>query len=231
MLNKQSINAVNALRDVSESIIFNYPITGIRNSGGTIFAFVDVEKLGTEEFDEFGVIRFRELVDLINVAGQDAAVTLNEGIINIVGKNVKCRYFTTAVNVLEESFRAKETMLEKTGSAPSAVEFTLTASELQQLKKVAGLLKVEDLTIVGKNGKVSLKAENASQTSSNGFTLEPEESNVTQDASVILSMDNFKKLPDGDYKVKVAVNGSNYITRFDSLSIDGLVICIATKAI
>jgi hypothetical protein len=231
MLNKQSISAISALRDVSDSIIFNYPITGIRNAGGTIFAFVDVEKLGTEEFDEFGVIKFRELVDLINVAGQDANVALNEGIINIVGKNVKCRYFTTDVRVLEESFRASLKMLEKTSEATAAMEFTLLSSELQQLKKVSGLLNVEDLTIIGKNGKVSMKAENASQQSSNGFTLDSETGVVTAEASVILGINNFKKLPDGDYKVKVAVNGSNFITRFDSLSIDGLVICIATKAL
>jgi hypothetical protein len=76
-----------------------------------------------------------------------------------------------------------------------------------------------------------MKEENASQQSSNGFTLDSETGVVTAEASVILGINNFKKLPDGDYKVKVAVNGSNFITRFDSLSIDGLVICIATKAL
>lgn len=230
MLNKNSLQAISQLKDISDSFIFNYPITGVKNASGTIVAFLDVEKLGSEEFEEFGIIKFKEFNDLINIAGTDANTKLDSGVIYIDGK-MSFKYLTTDVSVLEENYKASLKMLEKTEQAKSAIEFRITAAELSQIKKAANILNVEDLIISGEDGKVFIKTENSSQQSSNRGILEMSGASVSTDTQVILGMSNFKKLPDGDYKIKVAVNGAACITRFDSLTIDGLVINIATKAI
>lgn len=231
MLNKQSIAAVSQLRDISDSIVFTYPITGIQSFAGTMFAFLDVKKLGSEEFEEFGIMKFKELVDLINIAGSDATVELKDKVINISSDKISCRYITSDVDTLEQTFKAKTTMIKKTEEAAAALQFSISSAELSQIKKAANLLKVNDLIIADKGNDIFIRTENSAQRSSNGFSVKVQNPNISMsDSNIMLSITNFLKLPDGDYDVKVCSNGNTFITRFDSTTIDGLIINIASKA-
>lgn len=231
MLNRQSMSVVSQLRDVSDSIVFTYPITGIRSSSGSIFAFLDVKKLGSEEFEEFGILKFKELVDLINVAGTDAEISLDNKVINIKSDKIKCRYITTSIDTLDKTFKAPIAQIEKTNNAEAAMTFTINSNELSQIKKVSALLGIKDLVISCDDNNIFVRTENYSQKNSNDFNIKMEDCSVNiPNTTVILGMDNFKKLPDGNYTVKVCTNGNSFITRFDSTTIDGLIINIATKA-
>jgi hypothetical protein len=126
-------------------------------------------------------------------------------------------------------------MIEKTASAPAAMVFTLNSNELSQIKKISSLLGINDVVFSCDSDDCYIKTENYpqnySQKTSNGFNIKMEESKISMPGTtVVLSMENFKKLPDGNYTVKVCANGSSFITRFDSTTIDGLIINIATKA-
>lgn len=231
MLNKSSLQALSCLSGVTDSMIISWPITGVKASNGTIAAFINLENIGVQEFPEFGVLKFKELVDLLNIAGADSeAIVGDDGIITISSSAVKCKYYTTSTSILEEHFRAKVSMLEKTSAAESALEFSLSNQQIDQLKKAGTLLKVEDIVVSGKDGTVTITAENLTQSSSNGFSLIPETASIFEDSEICISTTNFSKLPAGNYDVKIAKNGTSYVTRFDSKSVEGLTIVILAKA-
>jgi hypothetical protein len=232
MLNKNTQTVVNQLKDISPSVIFTYPITGIRDASKTIIAFVELDKLGEEEFEEFGVIKVREFMDLLNIAG-DADITNDDGVLTIKSKDIKCRYVTTDLDVLEDSFRARPTMLAKVEETPSASTFTITANELDKIKRVSALLSLENFTVISKNDEVLVTVANSSinnKSESNDFQLTFSDSTVVDECSVLLSVANIRKLPSGNYDVKIAKSpNGNVIIRFVSQNIAGLTIFIATK--
>lgn len=232
MLNKNTQAVVSQLRDISPSVIFSYPITGIRDASKTIIAFIELDKLGENEFEEFGVIKCKEFMDLLSIAGE-AESSIENGIITIKSKDLKCKYITTDLDVLERDFRAKETMLAKVEEAPSASTFKITSQELDKIKKVSSLLGLENFVVSSKSDKVVVTVGNTSinaKSESNEFSMVLSESDVSEDCDVLLSISNVKKLPSGDYDVKIAksANGA-VIIRFSSCSIAGLTIFIATK--
>jgi hypothetical protein len=232
MLSKNTQAVVNQLKEISPSAIFTYPITGIRDANKTIIAFIELDKLGDEEFEEFGVIKVREFMDLLSIAG-DAETSITNGIINIQSKDLKCRYLTTDIDVLESSFRVKPSMLQKVEETPAASTFTITKEELDKIKRVSALLSLENFVVSSKDNKVTVNVGNSSinaKSESNEFQMTFGNGIVNDECNVLLSIANVRKLPAGDYDVKIAKspNGS-VVIRFISKNIAGLTIFIATK--
>lgn len=232
MLSKNTQAVVNQLKDISPSAIFSYPITGIRDANKTIIAFIELDKLGDSEFEEFGVIKVREFMDLLAIAG-DADTSLENGIINIKSKDIKCRYLTTDIDVLESSFRAKPIMLQKVEETPAASTFTITSQELDKIKRVSALLSLENFVVSSKDNLVNVNVGNSSintKSESNEFQLTFSDCIVSEECNVLLSINNVRKLPAGDYDVKIAKSpNGNVVIRFTSKNIAGLTIFIATK--
>lgn len=232
MLNKNTQAVVSQLRDIAPSVIFSYPITGIRDAAKTIIAFIELDKLGEDEFKEFGVIKVKEFMDLLNIAG-DAESSIDNGVITIKSKDLKCKYITTDLDVLERDFRAKDSMLSKVEEAPAASTFKITSQELDKIKKVSSLLGLENFIVSSKGDDVTVTVGNTSintKSESNEFSLNLSNSNVVEECDVLLGISNIKKLPSGDYDVKVAKSGNgSVIIRFTSTTIAGLTIFIATK--
>lgn len=230
-LNKNLFNIITQYRDISDSVIISYPITGIKSPAGSIVAFVDLREFGIEEFEEFGLIKVKDVVDIINIFDKEAELTIENLVINIANSVDTFKYISTEIGVLEETYRTSIAMLEKTKQAECAIEFKLTSQELTRIKKLSSFGKAEHLIIKDGGGKVVLSTEQPDQKNSNGLSVTPSEGNVFVPATKIsIGIDNFKKLPDDEYKVKVAKNGKAYITRFDSMTKPGVVINIATKA-
>jgi hypothetical protein len=232
MLNNNTRAVVNQLRDISPSVIFTYPITGIRDAAKTIIAFIELDKLGENEFEEFGVIKVKEFMDLLNIAGE-AESSITNGVINIKSKQLKCKYITTDLSVLERDFRAKDSMLAKVEETPTASSFKITSHELDQIKKVSSLLGLENFVVSSKDDEVKVTVGNTSinaRSESNEFSLVLTNGEVIEECNVLLSISNVKKLPSGDYDVKIAKSANgNVIIRFSSTTIAGLTIFIATK--
>jgi hypothetical protein len=232
-LNENTQKVVGLLKEINEGIIFSYPITGIRDSNATVSAFIDLEKLGNEPFADFGIMKFKELFDLLNIAGKDADCSLSSnGIINIDSDTIKCRYITTNLIALED-FRPKISILEKFEMASQVARFTLTNVDLDKIKKVSSLLAFEDFVLnVDNNETVVISVKNK-QASSNSFSLKIPSENNFSDVFVLMGVSHIKKLPPSDYVVRLAkhpVVEDNFLVKFESSSIEGLHIFMATKA-
>ena len=233
MFNENTQAVLNQLKNITPSGIFNYPITGLRDASKTIIAFIDLTKLGEDEFEEFGILQLREFCDLLGIAGKNSKASMENGSITIISDDLKCRYVTTDVDILESSFRVKTTMLTNVENANTAFSFNLTSQELDRIKKVSGLLNLENFTIASDNEKVIVTVNNDSLkaiSSSNEFQMELGSIDLIEACTILLPINNVKKLPSGDYTVKVAKTpGDNVIIRFESNNVAGLTILIASK--
>lgn len=233
MLSKNTQLVINQLKDITPSVIFSYPITGIRDPNKTIIAFIELDKLGDEEFEEFGVLQVRQFMDLLSIAGEDSDISITNGIVHIESKDLKCKYLTNDLDTLEANFRAKPTMLANVEKTPSASEFKLTAQELDKIKKVSTLLSLENFIVSSRNNKVSINVGNTSinnKSEGNEFQVTINECVINEECDVLLSINNVRKLPQSDYNVKIAKSANgNVIIRFVSDKIPGLTIFIATK--
>jgi hypothetical protein len=233
LLNKNTNIVISQLKDISESIIFSYPITGVSDSNKTILAFIDLQKMNVEDFQEFGIIKFKELLDLLAIAGDEADATLKDGILYIQSENISCKYFTTNIPSIEHCRGSLKT-LAATEKALSSLSFVFSAGDLDKIKKASALFKFEDLIVYSEDDKIILKVAKQDQMSSNDFKISIPGGSIINNICAMLSVENLKKIPVGSYNVKVLQNPNNpnsVIIRFDSVNVEGLVFLIATKVV
>lgn len=235
MLNAQTYSVISTLKEISDDMIFSYPTMGISDSNKTIMAYLDLEGLGNSDFKEFGIMGVKQYLDLLNIAGKDATIDNKDGILNIKSPSIGCKYATTNIGILEaKNCRAPVALPSNFENAIKAIEFEISAEDMDKIKKVSALLKFEDVVITSENGKVVIKVDNENQRSSNDFKIYLEGACEDNDIAVVMSVSNIKKLPQGNYVVRASKNPKNatsILVRFESQNVEGLQFFIATKAI
>lgn len=229
MLTTNTQKVISQLLDITPKMIVSYPITGLKDEDKTIFAFIDMTKLGEEEFKEFGLLKTKEFIDLLKIAGEDAIYTYDgRRNISIESKTVKCRYLSSYVDSLEDTCRTNPKMIANVDASEKAMSFTFSNQELSQIKSVANLLNFDDLVLESNSNGVTITAKNYKEKEGNDFSLSLDGESYI-DTSIMMSVTNLKKLPSGNYNVIVA-KGANYAIKFESENIPGLVIIMPTKA-
>jgi len=235
MLNAQTYAVISSLKDISDDMIFTYPMMGISDSNKTIMAYLDIKGLGNEDFQEFGIMGVKQYLYLLNIAGKDVDVTNKEGVLHISSTSIKCKYSTTNIGILEaKNCRAPLTLPDNFNSAIKAIEFYISSDDVDKIKKVSSLLKFEDVVITSENGKVVLKVDNETQKSSNDFKIYLDGECEDSELAIVLSVSNIKKLPQGNYVIRASKNPKNpssVLVRFESQNVEGLNFYVATKAI
>lgn len=235
MLNAQTYGVISSLKEISDDMIFSYPIMGVSDSNKTIMAYLDVQGLGNEDFTEFGIMGVKQYLDLLNIAGKDVDVTNKEGVLFISSPSIKCKYSTTNIGILEsKNCRAPLTLPQNFEGATKAIEFYMSAEDMEKIKKVSSLLKFEDVVITSEEGKIVIKVDNETQKSSNDFKIYVDGECLDDDIAVVMSVNNIKKLPQGNYVIRASKNPKNptsVLVRFESQNVEGLNFYIATKAI
>jgi hypothetical protein len=113
---------------------------------------------------------------------------------------------------------AEETTLKtpsKSINFPEAeINFSMTASDLQQMSKSAGILKVSDVSFVGKDGKLTALVVDKKNPLTNKFEIDI--GTTDKNFTANMKIENFKMLP-GAYNVSIA---KMKICRFKSTSND-----------
>ena len=197
--------------------------------GTNVQAFFDMTKLGEAEFEEFGIFNIPELLSTVAVIGDDATITMDAGVMTISNDNSSIRYGTTNLGVIEDECRTKTDMVQRIQGNANVVNFELPQTELEKLKKVAGVLKdLTDLNVQTEDGAVVLTVQGKEKSSNNIAIKFPAE--VFEETQLKVVMSNINKLPGGSYNVSVfkSAKGS-LICLFESQGVDGLSIVIAAK--
>ena len=154
----------------------------------------------SETFPDFGIYDLNEFLGAMSIFEdpeldfKDKYVLIKEG-----GRSIK--YFAAEASVL--------TAPQKAITFPEAeIEFTLTASMLDMIRRTAGVLKVTDLTITGDGKKIT--AVVGDKKNATGNTFQESVGETDKNFAVHLKVENLKMLP-GDYTVSIS---SKKISRF-----------------
>jgi hypothetical protein len=169
----------------------------------TIISDVTVTEQFPQSFGIYDVNEFLGVMSLFNdpdLSFKDDVVIIKEG------KN-QIRYKA-----------AEETTLKtpsKSINFPEAeINFSMTASDLQQMSKSAGILKVSDVSFVGKDGKLTALVVDKKNPLTNKFEIDI--GTTDKNFTANMKIENFKMLP-GAYNVSIA---KMKICRFKSTSSD-----------
>jgi len=194
-LNTNTHNILKNFSEINTNILIKpgkelSTISTMRN----IFAKASID----ESFDtEFGIYDLNEFLGVVSgmnkpeLSLQDKHMTISQE-----GSKSKVKYFYSDPSVIVAP--------TKEVNMPEAdVTFSLSQSNLEQLKKMAAILKSPDLALIGeKGGDIVLKVCDKKNDTSNNFDMVVGEG-ATADYTFYFKVENMKMIP-GDYDVSVS---------------------------
>ena len=194
-LNTNTHNILKNFSEINTNILIKpgkelSTISTMRN----IFAKASID----ESFDtEFGIYDLNEFLAVVSgmnkpeLSLQDKHMTISPE-----GSKSKVKYFYSDPSVIVAP--TKEVNMPE-----AEVTFSLTEANLEQLKKMAAILKSPDLAFIGeKGGDIVLKVRDKKNDTSNNFDIVVGES-ATTDYTFYFKVENMKMIP-GDYDVSVS---------------------------
>lgn len=207
---KLSENTINVLKNfsaINSNIVFR-PGSNIKTiaEAKNIMANVTVEE--TFPDTEFGIYDLNEFLNVIGMF-EDPELVFDSGMkfVTIVEGSRKVKYFFSDTSIL--------TTITKDVNFPTPeVSFTLTSSELNDLRRAASALGVSDVVIYKENDEVYVKVTDSSDSTSNTFSVKVKaETKPDSDFSLVFNISNFK-LMNGDYNVEIS---SKLISKFTNV--------------
>ena len=194
-LNQNTQNILKNFSEINTNILIKpgnelATISTMRN----IFAKATVSESFESEFGIYDLNEFLAVVSSLN----KPELNLQDKFMNIAseGSKSKVKYFYSDPSVIVSP--------NKEVNMPEAeVTFSLSQSNLEQLKKMAAILKSPDLALIGeKGGDIVLKVCDKKNDTSNNFDMVVGEG-ATADYTFYFKVENMKLIP-GDYDVSVS---------------------------
>jgi len=214
MLNENTRSVLKSLGGIGNSAIIRYPLTSVLQLDKSLVAFVDLEALGENEFDEFGLYYMSEFLGLLDFYS-NADIQINNGIVDIKSAGSNQKYQTTDLDTME-LFDIPSKVLDRIDGAQPIAEFELSKDDIDRFKKISTLAKVNSLVFESNASNISaiICDVDASGNYMNASTNMLDVSNVSEPIKIQLEMSNISKLPSYNFKVKVIKNNEtgNFIS-------------------
>ncbi len=210
MLNKNTINVLQALNSITNSVILNYPTTILNNSAGDVIVKMNMKALDTDSIPEIGIYNLSEFISTFKLF-EDYKCVINENIINISNESSTLQYLTTNTSVLE-NFNKKEDLFVSTENVATVSSFVLTKEDVKTIKSAASVFKeLTDIIIQSKDGDIIVKlgTTNNFNAKSNSFSIKKTQvDGVSTQKEFIVKVpsDNFNSLPLSEYSLEVKYN-------------------------
>jgi hypothetical protein len=158
----------------------------------------------------FGIYDLTEFLSTCSLMTQPD-LEFSEDSIRLTEGKTSIRYFYAAADILTAP--TKQVNMPK----PEVV-LTLTADDINKLKKAAAVLGHATMVIEGKDGKVTISVTDLNiKGTTNRYSLVVDEANACKEKfTFVMIIGNLKMLP-GDYKVSIS---SKFISHFQNTSAD-----------
>lgn len=157
------------------------------SSAGNIFA---TSKIAEEFPREVAIYDLNSLLALLTLT-DDQEVEFGEKSLIITKDGGEFEYFYSEPNIL---LPKPEKWPQKTPNTENFFEFNLSTQEVQTIQKACGIVGAPTLSLIGKNGKVTLHVGDPKTPSSNSYKKAVGE--YSEDFDARLSFDNLKIVPD-----------------------------------
>lgn len=158
----------------------------------------------TETFPiDFGIYDTNEFLGIISLFNEPE-IEFKESYATIKEGSSSVKFYAADSSVL--------TVPAKKVTFPNAdVSFSLTSTQLATIQKTASVLRAVDVSIIGKNGALSILVGDLKNATSNNFNVEIGE--TEKEFTANLKIENLKMMPGLDYEVSIS---SKKISRFVS---------------
>jgi len=208
MRNKETRQLMKAFL-VNPKVKMQYPITGITSQFDSVIVFINLEKLGEDTFEPFGIRQMDTVLNVIDVYNEpNVELTPSNIIITTDKDKQEIRTASQEMTNLIKSpkYEALKTIETNTTMFEKIMEVEISKSDLSSKLKVQRLLGLEILKIEA-DGDATLSVCNM-----NGQVTDNEaksEINGSGNGTFILNVEDIGLIPIMDYNVKVYKNTQN----------------------
>lgn len=232
-MNKQLIKVLEELNKITDSVILKYPITTAISEAADIRVILDVSKIEDKPFPEIGLSKnLSNYLSLYKLFGEDREVTYEGDVIKISSGDITSSYITDST-VLMDSYNIDIDQFSKTEAVPSVVEFDLLVEDIKKINSASSVFKdLNEVIIASIDGDVSvyLGATGKFNARNNNFKINKRVKS-TKDFEVKIPVENFKRIPESEFKVSLKYNSAkdSYRVLLSSNTLEGFKIILSTK--
>jgi len=233
MLNKDTIEILQQMNKITNSVILKYPKTVAISESQDIQMLLDLSVLDPDSFEPIGLKdSLCDLLGLIKLFPDSRNITYENNTININSDDANSTYITTNLALMDVYDKPSD-QFDKTNQAPSVCEFHLSVSDIKRIKSSSGVLKdLSEVIFTSRDGDmvVSLGATNRFNARSNTYSINKPDT-CSKEFELKIPVDNFKKLPDSEYTFKIKYNSTqdSYRIILSSDSLEGMEIMMSVK--
>ena len=197
---EKSIPYFKKLNGISNSIIISYPNT-VLSADQTVLANIDLEEIGEEEFEKFGIYNLAQFLNIVNFMG-DVQIEKEENKLIIKNNNQKQIYETTNILLLK-NVSVKPEIFQKVKSVESCLKFDLNENDIKHIKKISGILNHQHVII--DNEKITVTTLDANNNYQNPYIYK-KDIMTNETSNFVFDIMNFNKIPEGNYEFHIKRN-------------------------
>lgn len=234
MFNQNSLDVLQAVNQITNSAILEYPVSVFVAETGDIQVYWDISKVDPDEFPTIGLMdSLSDFLQLFKLFPEDRSVDVQDNVINVKSGRTASTLITSNL-VLMDAFKRDATQFERTEEAPSIAVFDLEVEDMKQIKSASGVFRdLTEVIITSKDGdiEVSLGATNRFGARSNTYSV-VKDAETTKEFEIKIPVENFKVLPNSEYEMQIKYNEKrdSYRILMINKSLDGLKLMLSTKA-
>lgn len=207
MLNKNTIQILNSITNITNSAIISYPITTISNVGSDVLVNIDFSQI-EDEFEEYGIYDLNSFLGALSILNEPK-IDLTDGVITAKDADSSIQFIVSDPAALGDVTTNPEN-ITSTCAAASTVEVEMNTELMGKIRKGAGVFKtLKDIFITKEGDRVSIKTGNKEtfNSRSNSYSVDLDPTlNTGNDFEIAVPIDNFLSLPSMDFTLKVKYN-------------------------
>ncbi len=208
MLNKNTIQVLQSITPITNSAIISYPITTIQNASRDVLGNINLEALGEEAFDEFGIFDLSSFLGAVGIL-DEPVITMENKVISAKDTDSSIKFVTSSVAAIED-FTTDPRKITSTVSAPSVVSVNIETDMIAKIRKGVNLFKtLKDVFIIKNDDGVFLKTGNKESFARNDNSYQVQLTpsvNEGENFELAIPVENFLSLPAIDYTLNVKHN-------------------------
>jgi hypothetical protein len=210
MFNKDTINVLQEVNKITNSVILKYPTTIAVSETQDIMVSFDTGSLDPEGFGEIPLKdSLSDFLSLFKLFEGERDVSIEGNLININSGAVSSSYIFDNIALMDAYNKSPE-QFEKTEQVPTVASFELLVNDIKSIGSASGVFKdLSEVIFKAQDGDmtVSLGATNKFNAKSNRYSV-TKACDSSKELEIKIPIENFKMLPVSDYNVEVKYNSA-----------------------
>jgi len=216
MLNKKSLEILNSINNLTNTIVLSYPLTSFSNGvADSIKGIINWSDIDSSQFEEFGIYNLGEFLSITRLF-ENPEIKQIGSLISLSGGSSSTRYVTSNIVQCKKQSTCDPELFNRLSSYETKLKFELPSDVIKSLLKAGSAYSSQNLNeiiISGTRGsdKINLSIANESALNSGSSTYEtfvPTTVAIKETFKFKTTLENFASIPlyKDSYKVEVKFN-------------------------